>query len=35
MAHEVFHCYEFALLGPKVWRLPHDWIIEGLAGWTP
>jgi hypothetical protein len=34
MAHEVFHCYEFTLLGPKVWQLPHDWIIEGLAEWA-
>ena len=34
MAHEVFHCFEFALLGPKVWHRPHDWIIEGLAEWA-
>lgn len=34
MAHEVFHCFEFALLGPNVWQLPHDWIIEGLAEWA-
>jgi len=33
MAHEVFHCFQFAL-APTLWESTPDWIIEGMASWA-
>ncbi len=32
LAHETFHCFEFALMAN--WRQRTDWIIEGMADWA-
>jgi hypothetical protein len=34
VAHEVFHCFEFALQGLSNWDNPPDWIEEALAEWA-
>jgi hypothetical protein len=35
LAHELFHCYEFSILGARVWHgLPKDWVTEGMATWA-
>ncbi len=34
IAHEVFHCFQWALLGSRTWRRPEPWIIEGTATWA-
>jgi len=34
LAHEFFHCYQIAWVGPEVyWNLP-GWIMEGTAEWS-
>jgi hypothetical protein len=35
LAHEVFHCFEFRILGAGAWsNRPKDWVMEGLASWA-
>jgi hypothetical protein len=34
VAHEVFHCFQWALLGSRTWHRPAPWIIEGTATWA-
>lgn len=34
LAHEVFHCHQYAMVGIEaVWRMP-SWLIEGTAEWA-
>ncbi|MEZ5099055.1 MAG: VWD domain-containing protein [Thermoleophilia bacterium] len=33
LAHEVFHCVQFALIGPT-WPTRPNWVIEGTADWA-
>lgn len=33
IAHEVFHCYEFDVIGPD-WISRPPWIMEGMADWA-
>ncbi len=33
MAHEMFHCFQYALLGPAL-ETRTDWLIEGQAEWA-
>lgn len=34
LAHEVFHCFEFRILGAGVWNSsPNVWVLEGMASW--
>jgi hypothetical protein len=37
MAHEVFHCFEYALMSPEIALSlgnPRLWLIEGMADWA-
>jgi hypothetical protein len=34
IAHEVFHCFEFAFEGARAWQRQPKWIEEGLADWA-
>ena len=34
LAHEVFHCFQFDLLGTGAWKPPSAWITEGTADWV-
>ncbi len=34
VAHEVFHCFEYALQGLTNWTTPPAWIEEALAEWA-
>jgi hypothetical protein len=34
IAHEVVHCYQFSILGPRAWHMPPAWITEGTAEWA-
>ena len=35
LAHEVFHCFEYRILGANLWNSsPHGWVMEGMASWA-
>jgi von Willebrand factor type D domain len=35
LAHEVFHCFEYQILGANAWQgQPAGWVEEGLASWA-
>lgn len=35
LAHEVFHCFEYRILGAGTWdSAPGAWVMEGLATWA-
>ena len=35
LAHEVFHCFQYSILGSRAWYArPAPWVMEGLASWA-
>jgi hypothetical protein len=35
LAHEVFHCFEYRILGANLWYgAPAGWLMEGMASWA-
>jgi hypothetical protein len=34
LAHEVFHCFQFAIRGLTTWDFSPDWVGEGTADWA-
>jgi Peptidase of plants and bacteria len=34
LVHEVFHCFQFDILGAEAWTGRPAWITEGTADWV-